>query len=449
MPTAAVLFILGVPVAGLTIDVGLLYMIQSRLQAAVDAGALAGARSLARGDNSTAQVTNAQNAATAYVNANFPAGYLGSTNLLVATPNVNTTNALFRTVSVSASVNTPHLFLRWFGGTFTTVNAAATATRRDVNIVMVMDRSNSLDISGACNPLKAAAVDFVNKFSEGRDYVGLVTFAVTYSLVVTPSQTFRTNMTNSINAIVCEGATNSPSGLWLGYRALADLNQPSSLNVILFFTDGRPTAVSADFAIKSTSGCTNKSNRIGVPTADEGGTQIKGLMNTVPVSPVPVRDSTPAPLSSGCAYASSWDSNRWRMNEDVTGIPSTDIFGNSLTFAYRTVSATGGLLPATNTSTNVNNFLNGAANATVHAAVRIRQPALPGTGAAALPNVVIFSIGLGDVDSDLLQYVANDPANAARFDNTKPAGKYVYAANAGELAAAFNSIASEILRLAQ
>jgi Flp pilus assembly protein TadG len=456
LPTAAVLFIVGIPICGLVIDVGAFYMIQSRLQAAVDAGALAGARALARGTNTTQQQTSAQDTAIQYVDANYPSGYMASTGL-TRTAVADISNTFFRTVTVNGSVNAPHLFMRWFGGTFTTISARAVASRRDVNVIVVMDRSNSLDLSGSCTPLKAAAVNFVNKFSEGRDYVGLVTFATTHSLVVAPTQSFHTPVTNSINAIVCEGSTNSSAGLWLAYQALTapPLNQPAALNVILFFTDGQPTSISANFAIKSTSSCTNKSNRVGVITSDYAGTTIRGLMDITPVSPMPTNDATPAPLSAGCSYYSSWQGSRSNVGNDITGIPSTDIFGNSLTFGYHTgISTSGGLLPAANTPSpaNENNFVNGAENAAVHAAVRIRQPAAPGNGYAALNNVVIFTIGLGGsgaASDDLLEYIANDPVNTSHYDNTKPAGLYVYAANASELATAFNRVASEILRLAQ
>ncbi len=457
LPTAAVLFLAGIPIAGLVVDIGTFYMIRSRLQAAVDAASLAGARSLARGTNTTAQVANAQSTAQTYVNANYPAGYLASTSLSVPTPVVDVSNQFFRTVTVSASVNAPHLFMAWFGGTFTNITASAMATRRDINVALVMDRSNSLDLSGSCTPLKTAASDFVNKFSVGRDYVGLTTYATTYSQVVGMTQTFQPNVINGINAITCEGSTNTSAGLWLGYQALAALQQPASLNVILFFTDGQPTSVAANFAIKGSSSCSNKAARLGVITSDAGATTIRGLMNVNPTSPVPTNDATLAPLSNGCSYNSNWQNSRSNVGNDVTGIPSTDIFGNSLTFAYNTgINTSGGLLPAANNPNpaNENNFVNGAENAAVHAAVRIRQAASPGNGFPGLPNVVIFSIGLGGsgaASTDLMEYIANDPSNAAHYNNpaTGQPGLYVFAANASELANAFNRVASEILRLAK
>ncbi len=52
LPTAAVFFIISLPIVGLVIDVGLDYLIQTKLQMAMDSAALAGARSLSRGDDS-------------------------------------------------------------------------------------------------------------------------------------------------------------------------------------------------------------------------------------------------------------------------------------------------------------------------------------------------------------------------------------------------------------
>jgi len=45
-----------------------------------------------------------------------------------------------------------------------------------------------------------------------------------------------------------------------------------------------------------------------------------------------------------------------------------------------------------------------------------------------------------------MQRVSNDP-DGASYDNTQPAGLYVFAPNSSELAEAFYSVASEILRI--
>ena len=47
-------------------------------------------------------------------------------------------------------------------------------------------------------------------------------------------------MESTLNNLVCNGATNSSQGLWQSYQELAGLAQTGALNVIVFFTDGRP-----------------------------------------------------------------------------------------------------------------------------------------------------------------------------------------------------------------
>src|SRR5947209_7620858 len=54
----------------------------------------------------------------------------------------------------------------------------------------------------------------------------------------------------------------------------------------------------------------------------------------------------------------------------------------------------------------------------------------------------------GGVDGNLLKKIANDPIGA-RYNSSQPAGKYYFSPNAGQLGAAFNAIASEILRIYQ
>ena len=443
-----VLFMTSIPIAGLAVDLGTFYLIQSKLQAAVDAGALAGARSLARGIDTSLQTQSAQTTAAQYVTANFPNNYMGTSGLTVPTPSVQL-QASSRNVAVNASVQVNHLFLRWFGSTASTVTASATATRRDVNVILVVDRSGSLATSNSCTPLKQSAVEFVNKFAESRDYVGLVTYATSYSVAVPMAQTFKTGVTNGINAITCSGSTSSAAGLWLGYQTLAALQQPAALNVILFFTDGDPTSVTANFAIKGTSSCTNKSNRVGVITV--AGNEIRGLMSPTPASPIANNDALQAPNSSGCAYAASWQGNRYLVGNDITGIPSTDQFGNSLTFGFLPVNTSGGLLAAPSNATNADNFQNATYNAGVSAAVRIRSGVSPNNGFPALNNVVIFAIGLGgsgQASHDFMRYVANDP-DSPNYNSNQIAGTYIFAPTSGDLAEAFNRVASEVLRLAR
>jgi Flp pilus assembly protein TadG len=92
-----------VPIVGLGIDVSTLYIIRAKLFEAVDAGALAGARALAKGSNSGTQISNAQATATKFFNANFPAGFWGVTGITLDPPVIDDTSVPnYRTISVSS-----------------------------------------------------------------------------------------------------------------------------------------------------------------------------------------------------------------------------------------------------------------------------------------------------------------------------------------------------------
>src|SRR5271170_5839037 len=78
------LVLLVTPLVGLAIDGAVLYLIQARLAAAVDAAALAGARSLSVGLTLASQTASAQATAQTYFTANFPIGVFRTSNVVFA-----------------------------------------------------------------------------------------------------------------------------------------------------------------------------------------------------------------------------------------------------------------------------------------------------------------------------------------------------------------------------
>ena len=249
----AIMLVFVIPVVGLAIDAAVLYTIKARLQTAVDAGAVAAARTLNKGLTLAEQAGNAQAKATAYFFANFPEGELGATNVTVPTPDVSESGFRRRTVTVTGQAMAPTYFMRVFGYTRTPVRATGTATRRDVNIIMVMDRSGSMNTSGSCEPMKDAAKDFVSLFANGRDRIGIVTYSTSYYNAFPHTMDFMStspNINTVIDNVNCTGGTNSPTAISEAYNHIVGIDEPGVMNIILFFTDGLPSAATANWPIK-------------------------------------------------------------------------------------------------------------------------------------------------------------------------------------------------------
>ena len=228
------------PLVGLAIDASLLYVVKTKLSAAVDAAALAGARSLNRGMDLASQSANAIATANAFFSANFPNGHLNTANLTF-TPVVAESALRTRTVTMTASADAPSYFMRLLGFGATTVRASGQASRRDVNMVLVLDRSGSM--SGAMSDMTAAAIAFVDRFAEGRDNVGLIVFSnATIIAFPNPSpngpqsnfQSANPNVDTLIGQTANGGNTSTAQALWLAYQELVKRNEAGVDQVKVF-----------------------------------------------------------------------------------------------------------------------------------------------------------------------------------------------------------------------
>ena len=425
---ALTLFFILIPAAGLAIDVGMMYLVKSMLSAAADGASLAGARAFSRGADGGQQSDNAKATAEAYGYANFPAGYMWSSNLhFDSTPAIDSDHV--RSITTVGSVNLPLVFLRFFRTNQVSVSTTSKATRRDANVMIVMDRSGSLQTSGACGPLKQAAINFVDKFAEGRDNLGLITFNTSSRVDFDLAPVFKTNLDTTLSGLNCQDYTNTAQAIWQGYDRLVALNQPGALNAMVVFTDGLPTAVTEDFPIKTSSSCTPKNPP---PT----GVLIDartGLYNMM---------ASPPTVISGTSHCA------WTAISDLQYAPLTDHWGNSLTTTgYKSVTYNGAGL-SLSSQANIDNF---STNAADHSGLRVRRgDPDPAQANRSLTGVVIYTIGLGSgVDSTLLKRIANDPALSPNPVAAGAQGKYEWAGDATQLNDAFTRVASQVLRLAQ
>ena len=479
------------PLVGLAIDGSRLYIVQAKLAGAVDGAALGAGRLLGTSAD-TVEI------AGEFLNANFPAGFWGTTNL---TPSITYTKTITsNTISVSATVSTPLLFMRAFGRNMSSVAASAVATRRETRIELVLDRSGSMVDELAA--LQGLAQQFTSSFISGYDELGLVAYGSSavvgypttrpYNASPTsaggPNDDFSTTQTNGnmldmIGYLKASGATNMAEGLWLAYLELKKAdhidNDPTRLNAIVLFTDGVPTAMSANLndpsnlpgsnSIKSGSNCTYNPGTVGntttqmigwigawgMPTSTGYGSGLYRLASAANDSNTakywmqnPGGDMNlinPTKPVNGCSYLKATQSSG-DLN-DLKQIPPQDYWGNSTSdgTAYQASVAYANFKTAYS-STNLTNGYHLAIacwNATDNAAKRIL--------ADTNMNVTIFTIGYtgdGGVDTALLKRIANTK-DSTNHTSSWQTGLYEAASDTNGLALAFQTVASAILRLAK
>jgi len=476
-----------IPVVGLAIDASYMYVIKAKLATAADAAALAAARNLNVGMTMAEQEASARSRAEAFFHANFPERYMDTLSKSV-TINVAETTSRIRTVHVNASTRAHTWFMSFLGFRNVDINTESTASRRDVNLMLVLDRSGSMQTAGACTPMKEAAKVFVDGFANQRDRIGMVAFSTGYSMGYAPDRDFKStspSIYDQIDKITCTGGTNSVQAVKEAWDEIEAMNEPGALNIIVFFTDGQPTALPAVFPIRmvndtrygyGTDGYSSTSTQYNMnpSTCKDAAGKVYGQVGWAPIprrgiivatgtnrstgNTGAIIKSAEQPLTSpnlnvinssvttsdeyasGCRFSTSL----YYARRDVAYIPNTDMYGNATNCCYQTAASSdkfsAGAYAGRLRPDKPITIEKAASNALDNQATTIRNhPTL-------FP--VIYSIGLGNVDEPLLRRVANDPASAI-FSTTQQPGLYAYAPDQTQLYRAFAIIQSEILRIAR
>jgi len=460
-----------IPLVGLAIDGTMLFIVQAKLSSAVDGAVLGAGRLLGTSANS-AEI------AGEFLNVNFPAGYWGSSNLQ---PTITVTSATgTHTIAVSATVSVPLLFMRVLGRNASTVGAAATATRRDTRMMIVVDRSGSVLTEGANTTITNVLNQFVansatSAFVDGRDVIGMVSFGGTWKLDFPPNTNFQTatpNIGTAINNLPWgNNGTNTADGLYQGWYQLRKLNQPTALNVILLLTDGRPSGFTGNFS--STAHC-------GTSYPHGGFLQSYVSLGSYPFWPPPTSGADVLGIisstyqgtsetnylgsnSAGCSYAGSLTN----VPGDIPTFPNLagpidNVDGTIPAYTAAGVSTVTGYYPNPGNSLSDPRSVRYAAfNVADNMATLIRQD--------TTIKPVLFVIGLTygntitePLDSDWLARLANDPSytiqNSDADAGTTSGGSvyqvgqtagWFYQSDQAGLAQAFANVATQIMRLSQ
>jgi Flp pilus assembly protein TadG len=389
---------------GLGVDLGFAYITRARLSKAVDAAALTGIRAY-RSDNVDGALDRARSTFQANYGTSsrdFTPPYPIDAKFDTSGPNV------LLNVSATARINTffirvlPSLFAAGAGSWQTLpVGSFAQATRPNLILSLVLDRSTSMGSNDGMEKLKEAVPLFIDHFDDGRDRAAMSSFSYAARVDVPMAQPFRTAIKNKVSAFIADGWTCSDAGLEKGREQ--NLNVPIQtgekvVKVIVFFTDG--------------------------------------LANTFQY--YPLQCNTGLGTNNIAPDSSTWD-------------PDKDSTGTSCTFPSCLVS-----IVATNGCINrAFDCPEGDRSKGLYAEAEARAKAV--ASKARDEGSVIYSIGLGDptnplskecgrpaLNPDFLRSVANDPA-ASDFNKDQPDGLAFIALDASQLPAVFSAVADAIL----
>jgi len=431
---ALLIFVL-LGVAALALDIGRAYGVKAKLNAAVDAAAIAGGRVISKGEDAvTAQATNV-------FGANYPAHTLGTTGTTLERPVLAYNPDGYWTVTVAASATLPTSFGALIGWQDLPVRASATSIVRTVDLILVLDSSHSL-VDPVGSPvdtlqlLKDAAKGFIKNFDTLHDRIGIVRFASGSVLEVPITETKGFSVAaldQVIDVIKFDGVTVSEDALRIAKAQLDAITSKNNLRAIVFFTDGAPNTFAGKFS--------------------NGGVPVQGNL----YSQIDTMDGPDKPTMI-------WKSDSYATIQgyynDIDNLPDTDFTGkinlrsdlNPPTHPLDT--------PITNTRCNVNkaahNMLENIANLARSEKDKPINILTIGLGDGLLnqecknADKTTNGCGYGDNDGEIiLRRIANVPDKNPYYNSSQPAGLFAFAANPTELQNAFQQVANWILRLSK
>src|SRR3954452_5326028 len=153
-------------------------------------------------------------------------------------------------VTVTASVTMPTTFMKLANLNQVVVSSSGQATRRMVDLSLVLDVSSS--IASKWPAVRDAARSFVSSFDANGDRIALVTYGNGAKVIdqMRASRGFaKATVVNDIPATLPGGSTAMVEGLYRGWDELRSVpaGSQSGLRVIVLFTDGASNSVPGDY----------------------------------------------------------------------------------------------------------------------------------------------------------------------------------------------------------
>jgi len=450
---------------GLAVDSGRAYVVKAQLTKAVDGAALAAARNLNSGSPRA-------EAARIY-RANFPVGYFGTTSSTDPAADANFFSSQvipqsgINIVTVRARATLPTTFMTLGSTDYVEVVSEGEATRRMVDLSLVLDVSSS--IGGRWGAVRDAARTFVSSFDQNNDRLSLIFFGNGAQVIDQMPSTRgfnKTQMMANIPNTLPGGSTNMVEGLYRGWDEVRTVptGQQSGLRVIVLFTDGASNSVPGNYPAAA-----------GLPRAlrtwdfpDNGADpdnqthanpHIDGLYHTQTGAASPsVTLTTPWNSTQTIATVPYLPLTSWHGFHRSSGIPTTFPLQSNLVQVdgqpqnarrpLRNFNAGAGRFPA-----DVWNINNSARNLVEYIANEARNDA------AGDYRIRIYTLGMGELvryqlgtrperSEDILKRVAND-ATSPDFNSDQLEGKYYFAQTEADVAPAFQALQNQIVRLSK
>jgi Mg-chelatase subunit ChlD len=452
---------------GLAVDSGRSYVVKAQLSKAVDGAALAAARNFNGGDP--------QGEAIRIFKANFPDGYMGTSYSPDPTTNANFYNSQtdaasgVNIVTITATTMVPTSFMRLGGFTQVQVGSSGQATRRMVDLSVVLDVSSS--IGSKWGAVRDATRTFVNSFDAAHDRVSLLTFS-NGAMVLDPMPAGRGFDKAKVVADVPQnlpgGSTLMVEGLYRAWDELRSVptGTQSGLRIIVLFTDGAsngvPGVYDASGSVKSLrswdfpknandpDGQTWDQPHIDGLYDSQTGNQSpsysvtlpwnsQGPGSTLPQVPLlPLATSHSHHHSAGIPISFPLQSTSLTVNK-VPQITARGLRNQDMA----TLRYPAEVFNINNAARNVLEIIGDAARNDAGGDYKIRIYTL---GMSYLVEDLLGT--MPEMPEDILKRISNDPRspdhNSAQLD-----GQYFYAPTAADVGPAFQGIQNQILRLSK